>query len=345
VPELRRDPVVGYWTIISTERGWRPVEYRAKKIVDERACPFCENHESETTSEVYAIRKPGTQPDGPGWRVRAILSRVPILADGTNGSESHGQGIYDWREGVGRHEIIIETPTHQHDLDELSVEMIQDVIRVYLQRFTELEKDERFAYALLFKNHGVVSGAAKDVIRHSRSQIIAMPIIPKRAKEELSGAKNYFDRRERCVFCDVLKQEASEQIRRVAENNSFFAFCPFASRSPFEMWVLPKKHGADFGRLEPERFSDLASVLKICLSKLRILLEDPPYNIILHSAPFRHKSKSNYWKTIDLDYHWYFQIMPRLTQSAGFEWGTGIYINPTPPEEAATLLRETVVPE
>ncbi len=343
MPELRRDPVVGYWTIMATERGWRPMEYRAKKITTERACPFCENHESETTSEVYAIRRAGTAPNTPGWQVRAIVSRVPILADGINGGESHGHGIYDWREAVGRHEIIIESPHHRHDLNELPLEAIQDVIRVYVQRFNELEKDERFSYALLFKNHGVVSGSAQDVVRHSRSQVIAMPITPKRAKEELLGAKNYFNRRDRCVFCDVLKQEASEGVRRVAENNSFFAFCPFASRSPFEMWILPKKHQADFGRLDPAHFADLAAVLKICLSKLRLLLDDPPYNVILHSAPYRHKAKAGYWKTIDLDYHWYFQIMPRLTLSAGFEWGTGIYINPTPPEEAAGLLGQTTI--
>lgn len=338
MPELRRDPVGGYWTIMATERGWRPMEYRAKKIISERACPFCENHESETTSEAYAIRKPGTAPNTPGWQVRAIVSKLPILADETHGTESHGEGIYDWREGVGRHEIIIETPQHRHDLDELSTREIEDVIRVYIQRFTELEKDERFTYALLFKNHGVISGSAQDVIRHSRSQLIAMPITPKRAKEELLGAKNYFERRERCIFCDVLKQELSDRARCVAENEAFLAFCPFASRLPFEMCILPKKHRADFNRLQTMDIPHLANMLKTCLSKLRLLLDDPPYNIILHTAPFRRAAKSGYWRTLDLDTHWYFQIMPRLTMSAGFEWGTGIHINPTPPEEAADLL-------
>ena len=315
------------------------MEYRAKKVTTERPCPFCEKHESETTSETYAIRKPGTAPNGPGWQVRAIVSKLPILPDGAIGTEAHGQGLYDWREGVGRHEIIIETPQHQQDLDELSLPAIENVLSVYVQRFLELEKDERFAYALLFKNHGVVSGSAKDVIRHSRSQLIAMPITPKRAKEELAGAKSYFEKHERCAFCDVLKQEASEGVRRIAENEAFFAFCPFASRSPFEMWILPKTHQADFGRLQPSNFPALAAILKTCLSKLRILLDDPPYNIVLHSAPYRHHSKSGHWKTIERDYHLYFQIMPRLTMSAGFEWGTGIYINPTPPEEGAALLR------
>lgn len=340
MPELRRDPVMGYWTIMATERGWRPMEYRAKKAANERPCPFCEGHESETTSEVHAVRKPGTAPNKPGWQVRTIVSKLPILAEGAVGTESHGEGVYNWREGVGRHEIIIESPQHEVDLDELPLPAIESVVGTYVQRFIELEKDERFAYALLFKNHGVVSGSAKDVIRHSRSQLIALPITPKRAKEELLGAKNYFERSGRCGLCDVIRQEAADKVRVVAENDAFFAYCPFAARSPFEMWILPKMHQADFGRLEPADLSKLAQVLKTCLSKLRLLLDDPPYNLILHSAPFRHHSKNGHWKTIEQDYHWYFQIMPRLTVSAGFEWGTGIYINPTPPEEAAALLKE-----
>ena len=334
---------MGYWTIMATERGWRPMEYRAKKITRERPCPFCENHEPETTTEVYAIRKPGTAPNGPGWQVRGIVSKLPILADGPGGTESHGQGIYDWREGVGRHEIIIETPQHQQDLDELSLPAIENVVSAYVQRFAELEKDERFAYALLFKNHGVISGSATDVIRHSRSQLIALPITPKRAKEELAGAKSYFERRERCVFCDVLKQESAEGLRVVSQNASFFAFCPFASRSPFETWILPKKHSADFTKLDVAAIPDLATVLKSCLCKLHVLLDDPPYNIVLHTAPYRHHKKGVYWKTVEEDTHWYLQIMPRLTMNAGFEWGTGIHINPTPPEEAALLLRDTEI--
>ena len=183
------------------------------------------------------------------------------------------------------------------------------------------------------------------MIRHSRSQLVGLPIIPKRAKEELQMTKNYFERRERCVFCDILKQESAQRVRLVCENGSFFAYCPFASRSPFEMWILPKKHSCDFARQEPGVFADLAWVLKQCLMRLRNALEDPPYNLILHTAPFRHNRKNTaYWKTIEQDYHWYLQIMPRLTMNAGFEWGTGIHINATPPEEAAHLLRDAPDP-
>ncbi len=340
MPELRRDPVVGYWTIVSTERSRRPVEYSKKEITEERSCPFCEGREAETTGEVYAVRKTGTAADSSGWLVRALASKMPILSP-ESPFDRYGEGIYDLMEGVGKHELIIESPRHDHSLDELSVADIEKVIQVYVQRLNELEKDPRFKYTLLFKNHGLISGSARDIIRHTRSQLIATPITPKRVKEELESTRSYFDRHDRCVFCDIIRQEAKDGSRIVAQNASFFAFCPFASRSPFEIWILPKKHSADFGKLPGQDFPAIASLLKECLTKIRALLNDPPYNMILHTAPYRHSDKWTYWRTVEEDYHWYLQISPRLTRDAGFEWGTGIYINPTPPEDAAQLLRET----
>ena len=262
MPELRRDPVVGYWTIISSERGRRPVEYRPKQVIEERPCPFCEGHESETTGEIDAIRKAGSAPNGPGWQVRAILSKMPLLSQGAEFADRYGEGMYDLMDGVGQHEVIIESPRHQQDIDELEVPELEKVIEVYVRRLNSLEHDPRHKYPLLFKNHGLISGSARDVIRHSRSQIIAMPITPKRVKEELVSAKNYFERRDRCVFCDVIRQETSDGSRIVLQNKSFICFCPFASRSPFEMWILPKKHSADFGKLEPKDFNDFAQILK-----------------------------------------------------------------------------------
>ncbi len=342
VPELRRDPIVGYWTIVSTERSRRPVEFAARNIIEERHCPFCEGHESETTSEVYAVRRPGSTPNGPGWTARAIVSKMPILSS-LNHPHRHTDGIYDYMDGSGIHEIIIESPLHKHGLDEMSVSDIEKAVRVYAHRLNDLDKHPQFKYALLFKNHGLISGSARDVIRHTRSQLIATPVTPKRVKEELVAAKNYFECHNRCVFCDILRQETAEGTRMVYQNQHFFAFCPFASRSPFEIWILPKKHCADFGKQDPARFLDFAEILKQCLSKIRVLLDDPPYNFILHTAPYRHYKKESYWETIEEDYHWYFQIAPRLTHDAGFEWGTGVHINPTPPEDAAFLLRETEV--
>jgi UDPglucose--hexose-1-phosphate uridylyltransferase len=340
MPELRRDPVVGYWTIISTERSRRPVEYKPVELQEQGDCPFCEGRETETTGEVFAVRKPGSAPNSPGWTVRAIVSKVPILSQDAV-FDRFGEGIYDLMEGVGTHEIIIESPSHLHSLDELPASDLEIVIDAYVQRLNELEKDRRFKYALLFKNHGLISGSAKEVMRHTRSQLIATPITPKRVKEELESTRRYFDLHDRCVFCDIIRQEKKDGSRLVHENGSFLAFCPFASRSPFEVWILPKKHMADFGRIPKADYADLAVILRESLTKIKLLLNDPPYNMILHTAPFRHGDKPGYWKSIEEDYHWYLQISPRLTRDAGFEWGTGIYINPTPPEDAAALLRET----
>lgn len=342
MPELRRDPVVGYWTIISTERARRPVDIRPKDADENRFCPFCEGKENHTTPEIFAVRNPGSAANGPGWQVRVIESKIPILSPSKE-FERFGQGIYDLMQGVGKHEIVVESPHHHHSLDELPQLHLEKVIQTYVSRMNELQKDERLEFALLFKNHGLISGSAGDIIRHTRSQFIATPVTPKRVKEELTCARNYFERKERCVFCDILKQESDEKVRYVAENANFFAFCPFASRSPFEMWILPKKHRADFGKTDPATFSDFASVIQECLLRLRMLLNDPPYNLIMHTAPFRHRKKEGYWKTIEEDYHWYLQIAPRLSHEAGFEWGSGIYINPTPPEDAALLLREASI--
>lgn len=342
MPELRRDPVVGYWTIISTERSRRPIEYRSRQIQEGRDCPFCEGKESGTTAEVFAIRNNDSASDGPGWSVRVIESKVPLLSS-TAETDRYGQGLYDLMEGVGKHELIIESPKHAHSLDELSLHDLENVVRAYVHRINDLEKDPRFKYALLFKNHGLISGSVQDVIRHTRSQLIAMPITPKRLKEELEATRLYFNRHDRCVFCDILRQEATDGSRVVYQNPGFFAFCPFASRSPFEMWILPKRHSADFGKIPADSFKYLAQCIKQCLSRLRALMDDPPYNIILHTAPYRRTQKGAYWQTIEEDFHWYLQILPRLTRDAGFEWGTGTYINPTPPEDAALLLRETQV--
>lgn len=338
MPELRRDPVVGYWTIISTERSRRPVEYRRMQDAKEHECPFCEGRESQTTPEVYAVRKkPGA--NSKGWDVRVILSKMPVLSQDAE-LDAYGQGLYDLMEGTGRHEVIIESPEHKNDLDDLPQAQIERVVETYIARINEMEKDPRFKYGLLFKNHGLIFGSAQNIVRHSRSQLIATPIIPKRVKEEITSAKKYFERHDRCVFCDILRQEIAEGARLVAQNKSFFAFCPFAARNPFEIWILPKKHSADFGKTAPADIPDFAKLMKECLARLRALLNDPPFNFILHTAPYRHGRKEGYWRTIENDYHWYLQIMPRLTHDAGFEWGTGIHINPTPPEDAAMLLRE-----
>jgi UDPglucose--hexose-1-phosphate uridylyltransferase len=239
--------------------------------------------------------------------------------------------------GIGAHEIVIETNKHTANIADLGEEQVTKIINAYIDRIRDLEKDSRFKYVLVFKNHGWVAGGGR--VQHSRSQLIATPVTPKRVKEELAGSRHYYEHHERCIFCDLIKQELENKERVILDIDGFLAITPFASRFPFEVWILPKKHSPDFITLDMAMRREFACILKQVLLKLKVGLNDPPYNYIFHTAPFR-REKVGYWKSIDYDYHWHIEIMPRLTRVAGFEWGTGFYICPLPPENAAKFLRE-----
>ena len=334
---------MGRWVIISTERAKRPDEFLPLeppvRQTDQADCPFCEGREAKTPPEIMAIRPEGSAPNKTGWKIRVVPSIAPVLRiEGKLEFKPHG--ISNVASGIGAHEIIVETPEHQHSLTELAEEQITRVIDVSIARMNDLENDQRFKYVLLFKNYGEAAGEGK--FQHSRSQIIALPVNPTRLKDELQGARQYFQMKERCIFCDILRQELDSQQRVAVETPHFVAITPFASRFPFELCILPKEHSADFTRLAPEHRQDLARILKLTLQKLSKTLNDPPFNYILHTAPFRRQG-AGYWRTIDEDFHWHIEIMPRLTRVAGFEWGTGFYINPVQPEEAARFLRESEV--
>jgi UDPglucose--hexose-1-phosphate uridylyltransferase len=340
VPELRKDPVVGRWVIISTERSKRPSDFAGRG--EERnpgPCALCGGHESETPPEVYAVRADGTKPNTPGWDVRVVPNKYPALRI-EGDLDREGVWMCDMMNGVGAHEVIVETPEHEDDLADLPEDHIAQVICAYRHRILDLGRDERFKYVLIFKNQGRAAGAS---LQHAHSQLIATPITPKRVKEELVGAKEYYEYKRRCIFCDYVKQETQVFTERlVVETERFVALSPFAARFPFETWILPKRHAADFTTIDGDEVADLARVLKLILLKLRIALDNPPFNYVLHMAPFR-RPRGGYWTTIEEDYHWHVELMPRLTSIAGFEWGSGFYINPTPPEVAAQVLRDTAV--
>ncbi|MBI3088513.1 MAG: DUF4931 domain-containing protein, partial [Candidatus Omnitrophica bacterium] len=340
MPELRRDPVIGRWVIISTERAKRPTDFAVPQAAqeDHADCPFCEGKEAGTPPEIYAIRAAGTKPNAPGWSVRVVPSIKPVL--GIEGqSDRRAKGMYDVMHGIGAHEVIVESPRHVAHIADLPVEQIRDTLNAAIHRISDLERDPRFRYVLWFKNHGEVAGAGN--ILHSRSQLIATPVTPRRVKEELAGTRRYFEDKERCLICDMITQEREMKDRVVFESPHTIVLCPFASRFPFELVFLPKRHSCDFAALAAEEVADLAAALKCVQVRLKAILADPPYNYVLHTAPIRrHRAKVGYWKTIEEDYHWHIELIPRLTRVAGFEWGSGFYINPTPPEEAARYLRE-----
>lgn len=340
MPELRKDPVIGRWVIIATERAKRPEDFEIEKQDSSKGpCPFCEGNEARTPKEIFAVRKSQTKPNTPGWDVRIVPSIAPLL-QGKGDLGRRGKGMYDLMNAIGAHEVIVETPKHIGNIADLPEEQIAKAIDCYVERFCLLKKDKRFKYVLMFKNYGQVAGGGP--IRHARSQLIATPVDPKRVKEELVGSRRYFEYKERCVFCDIIKQELKQKERVIVDIDGLIAISPFASRFPFEVWILPKEHSCDFFSIKPEQRRDLAGVIKRVMLKLKKALSDPPYNYILHTAPFR-RAKAGYWKTIEADYHWHIEIMPRLTRVAGFEWGTGFYLNPTSPEEATRILRETKI--
>ncbi len=329
MPELRRDPIHGRWVIISTERGRRPSDF----VTEEQRpiggfCPLCEGNEDKTPPEIIAFRDNGTPPNTPGWTLRVVSNKFPALRiEGELNRE--GDGVYDKMNGLGAHEVVIETPRHYETLTTLPLKAVENVLWAYRERMTDLRRDQRLRYVLVFKNQGLAAGAS---LEHSHSQIIALPIVPKRVSEEIEGSKNYFQYKDRCVFCDIIRQELQQRNRLIIENQAFLSIAPFASRFPFETWILPKTHYPRFEHMESPLYEQAAQILSETLQRLHQVLNDPPYNYILHTSSF---------SEIDNDhYHWHFEIMPKLTKVAGFEWGTGFYINPTPPEEAAQYLRE-----
>ena len=328
MPELRKDPIIGRWVIISTERGRRPSSFSTVTRSSEATlCPFCPGNEHHTPPEVLAFRDPGTEPNRPGWRLRVIPNKYPALKiEGTLNREP--KGIYDRMNGVGAHEVIIETSEHAIDMADMAVHQVRDVLWAYRERIVDLRRDTRFQYILIFKNHGEAAGAS---LEHAHSQLIATPIIPKRVMEKLRGAGKYFEFRERCIFCDIVRQEITEQERVVKDFDAFISFQPFASRFPFETWIIPKTHQSSYLEMSDADYTTLAQCLKDTLQRLKIALNNPPFNYMLHTRPI---SKEYH----DI-FHWHIEIIPKLTKVAGFEWGSGFYINPTSPEEAAAFLR------
>lgn len=330
MPELRKDPVLGRWIIISKERQKRPTDF----LVDHPKtsggfCPLCPGNENTTPPEVLAFEKGGAYSHAEKqWQVRVVPNKYPALViEGDLGKE--GEGLYDRMNGIGAHEVIIESPIHEESFSTLAPAEMALVLRAFKERINDLGRDPRFKYVMVFKNHGRAAGAS---LEHSHSQLVALPILPRMIVSELAGALSYYRYKERCIFCDIIRQEIKQDTRVVCQNDHFITLTPFAPRTPFEMWVLPKFHSSSFSREGSEKLLSLSSLLSETLKRLDACINDVPYNFVLHTEPLQSDGLDHY--------HWHFEIVPKLTSIAGFEWGSGFYINPMPPEEAATYLRQ-----
>jgi UDPglucose--hexose-1-phosphate uridylyltransferase len=333
LPELRKDPITGRWVIIATDRAKRPNDFVRERVEIRGSgfCPFCPGNETKTPPEITAYRSDGSRQNMPGWSLRVVPNKFPAL--GIEGNlNRQGEGLFDKMNGIGAHEVIIETPDHRSTLAMLSPRAIEDVLWAYRDRILDLKKDRRFKYMMIFKNHGEAAGAS---LEHTHSQLIALPVVPKSVREEADGAKEYFNYKERCIFCDIIRQESASGVRVISDSAEFIAVAPYAPRFPFEIWLIPRVHQSTFEDSQKREFEQLAVMLKDMLTRLDRVLDYPAYNYIIHTSPIP-ESPNDY-------YHWHLEIMPKLTKMAGFEWGTGFHINPTPPEESAKFLREAPV--
>ncbi|KAL2652048.1 hypothetical protein R1flu_020176 [Riccia fluitans] len=337
--ELRSDMIVNRWVIISPRRGARPHDYKN----DERAkmqpgpCAFCPNHEHETGPETFAIREDGKL-RGPCWRVRVVANKYPAVATDVESSDGlcvYSNGVFEGCKlpGFGSHEVVVETPDHYKTFTQLPMAQIEDVFKAYQARVTCLSQDKRFKFVQVFKNHGNAAGAS---MSHSHSQIIALPVVTKSMEEAVAGTKSYFERTHRCVLCDIIHQDlVTCRDRLVAESPFCIAVCPYAPCFPHETWILPRTHNSNFATVPADQINGAAKMLKTLLLKMEKAFHLPPYNFMLHTAllddchvPY---------------YHWYIRIVPHLITVAGFELGSGCYINPVSPEDSAQLLSNTNV--
>ncbi len=333
MPELRKDPIVDRWVIIAKNRAERPLELtEGTPSRSVSACPFCEGNERATTAEVFALRSAGTRPDHPGWQVRVVNNKYPALFDHADAPPPSTEPFVS-HPAFGVHEVVIESPRHLLGTSDLSIDELAQVLLVYRERLATLRAQRRYVQPLVFKNVGAAAGAS---IEHIHSQLMALPLVPRELAAELSSAERHYRDRKRCIFCALLAEELSGGQRLVTTSadrlgRAFVALSAYAPRCPFETWILPAEHQSDFELLSPSAARELARVMRVVVAKIEAALDRPAYNYIIHTSPFDTYANDHY--------HWHIEIIPRVTKTAGFEWGTGLAINPVPPEEAAAIMR------
>jgi UDPglucose--hexose-1-phosphate uridylyltransferase len=331
MPEFRKDPLVERWVLIAAERAKRPRDKSGPAAqTASSVCPFCAGNESMTPAPTLVLADNRIDPSGANWRVRVVPNRYPALVDGEF-SAMPAEAPYSSMHGAGVHEVVIESPNHVIDLAALSAMDIELVLQAYRRRLLHWRRAGRWRYALIYKNQGVAAGAT---LAHSHSQITALPIVPREPLEEIQAAKKYFTAAKRCAYCDMAKDEVESGARMVTETDRFIVFCPFASRVAGETWLLPTRHSSVFEFASRDDLFALADTLRQTLIRLNRRFGELPFNFFLHSNPLKEAENSHY--------HWHMEILPRLHQYAGFELGSGIYMNPLAPEDTAQSLREVV---
>jgi UDPglucose--hexose-1-phosphate uridylyltransferase len=333
LPELRKDPVTENWVILSPNRTKRPTDLAKTQNVPLRSdnCPFCPGSEDETLAETFAFRNGGA-PNQPGWTTRVFPNRFPALQLAEVAETPVSNGLYEHRNGFGAHEVIVDCPEHVVSMGDTAAENIGNVFLAFQQRIKAFKQDPRLAYTILFKNHGEPAGAS---LQHSHSQLMSLPMIPERVREELEGSERYFQHSGRCVFCDILEHELAERNRLIFEDQHIAVIAPYAPRLSYETWIVPKQHRSHFENTAPEAVQSLAVALKLLLQKIDRGLNYPAYNYVLHQGAAADHELPHF--------HWHLEVVPRVARIAGFEWGTNYFVNHTTPEQAAEFLRGITV--
>lgn len=331
MPELRYNLICGEWVIIATERAKRPKDFikavKDKKVLPEHKpdCPFCPGNEEKTQGEVYRIG------DDKSWKVRVVPNLFGALSPKEKPLRKNN-GIYLSMNGFGEHEVIVENPLHNTIIPLMSNEEVENILKVYKARYVCLKDEPGIEAIIIFKNHGPQAGTS---LEHPHSQLVATPIVPPQIRGRVDRAMRYHDMTGECIFCKTMQEELKAKVRIVFETDKFFSFIPYGSQSPFDIWIFPRRHMASFDEINDAELSDLAINLKSTLQKLYYGLDNPDFNYTIRSRPVKEKG--------DQYLHWYISIIPRLSNPAGFELGSGMFINTSLPEEGAEFLRQVKI--
>lgn len=326
--EWRADPITGRWTVMADDLPLARRDFVVDGVTRalDTPCPLCEGQELNAGREIWAARD-GTPPDGPGWQVRVVPNRVPALRVEA-GTDLLVDGQFRRRPGLGAHEVVVESPRHDVSWFTMSAGDLARVLAAWRHRLADLRRDPRLQATVAFKNHGVEAGSR---LVHPHSQIVAMPLVPEALGAQAAAAARHRAASGRCLLCDVLNAERASSIRVVVDAGDAVAIAPYASRSPFALWIVPARHAARFDESTGADGDAVAGVLHDVLGRLACELESPAFNAVLHTAPAEVPA--------DGPFHWYLEIVPRVLRLNGLDVGTGVSINPVPPEKAARVLR------
>jgi UDPglucose--hexose-1-phosphate uridylyltransferase len=333
LPEYRKDIILDEWVIIATERAKRPENFKEQIIKVENkslsVCPFDMGNEAMTPPESLRIDSFGNEVDKDGqWQIRVVPNKFPALVPNAQ-PFSKQYGPYMLMDGFGLHEVVVQSPEHITNISELSLRQMELLVSVYVKRLQAIKKDSRIESVVIMLNQGKEAGAS---LEHSHSQIFALPLTPPILMNEISRTRSYFNHNHRCAMCDIIDFEIKEDKRVVYENKEFLVLQPYASRNPFETWIIPKFHDSNFENISAQQAGLFAQCLKMLVDFFYLDLNNPPFNYYIHTGTLGSAKDSSH-------YHWHLELEPKLSIKAGFEIATGIDICITTPEYTAEYMK------